>query len=431
MSWTPQPGPPGTPFTPLAFGPIHPSLKTMKISENDSALFEGPDTEERRAKKIENLVRSLSEIHGKVTASRGSSGKHLMLACPECYKNYGSRELRSRHLSINVDEHFNPSRVVKRSRRGRGKGVRGCALCHKCDRVYSVAELLSYPPQEGRRLGLVGGSLPGLNTDRYLVEDDAGVMVPAGPGKEIPISSLGESHPAALFLARRGYDRAMLYQQFAATFCEEEAPEGKEFGNRFYRRHSGGFSSTPQGRVIFYSRVGGSSVAWQGRYLDFKDGGQTWIWHPYQRSWVEEPAWDHRGGLIKYLTGKGCLCSRSLGGYDHVVQRARASGSDLVVLCEGPLDAARFPNHGLAVFGKSISAAQIRMIQFSFRRAILAFDTDAAGRSACKSAEAKLAEVGVKTARFFEGEAASSKTDVGDLDYAEAAERMNEIASTL
>lgn len=398
---------------------------------NDGLLLPDLSLDER-----ENfLAEKLGEIHGRVVRRHESGGRHLYIACPDCRQNYGhSREGKSCHLAINVELYSKGSRLSKRSKSG--KSARGYAMCMKCERVYTVNELLSYPPQPGS-----GPDQGGLNlkaaAGRYLVEDENGHMVADGPGDVVSLSGLPQNHPALIYLRSRNYDVSLLVAQFRAEFCTVEAPQGEEYGNRFYRRHADGMRSTPQGRIIFNGIVNGIRNCWQGRFLEINEtmsggGSRKWIWHPYRGTWVLEPVWDSNGPLVKYLTGTGCAKSQSLGGFDHVVSRARHSGDDWCVITEGPLDAARFPNHGLAVFGKFVSDLQALLIAGHFKRALLGFDTDIHGRKACAKAEKQLAQRGVRTVRFFPGDTPTeSKHDIGDMDYADAMEAAMQRLATI
>ena len=103
------------------------------------------------------------------------------------------------------------------------------------------------------------------------------------------------------------------------------------------------------------------------------------------------------------------------------------------VLTEGPLDAARFPGHGLAVLGKYLSEIQALLVAAEFQRAILAFDGDKAGREACTAAEILLWSRGVQTRRLFqphEGQDDNGngpKLDPGGITYDAAKSRIYQL----
>lgn len=397
-------------------------------ANNDHELFGSSLPLEDRKR---NLCEALCAIHGMGRRALEASGEHLYIPCPVCRQNYGhARERRSKHLAINLDTYFSAARFQRTKKSG--KGIAGYAMCMKHGEPFTIEQLMKYPVQPDAG-GLVSIDAP---AERYLVPDDKGNMIPDGPGEETPITSLAADHPAIVYLRSRGYDASLLAAQFSATFCTREAPEGKQFGNRFYRTHAGGFKSTPQGRVIFHAHVLGANNCWQGRYLEIKeklpDGSKrTWVYHPYEKQWVIAPDWAKGEEPVKYLTANGSHRNASLGGYDHAVSRAKHSGDDWCLITEGPLDAARAPNNGLCLFGRYVSEVQAMLIRRHFRRVILGFDTDVWGRKSCIKAEEVFARHGVSTARFFPGdEPTESKQDIGELGYEATDIRIRELLAT-
>jgi len=397
-------------------------------SANDGGLFPDLSLEEKK----KSLTQQLCEIHGQGRRAIEASGDHLYLPCPVCRQNYGhSREAKSKHLAINLDRYFASDRQTRLSKSG--KGIAGYAKCMKHDEVFSVEQLLAYEvqPHAGHKL------LIPESAGKYLIDDGRGNRIPDHPGHEIPIQSLSHEHPVHLYLKHRKFDSSLLSAQFNCTFCTQEAPEGNEFGNRFYRKHLGGFKSTPQGRIIFHAHVAGVNNCWQGRYLEIPemlaDGSKRiWVFHPYENQWVIAPNWAKGEGPVKYSTAPGASRSASLGGYDHAVSRAKHSGDTWCLVTEGPLDAARAPNNGMCLFGRYVSDIQALLIKRYFRHVILGFDTDTPGRESCTKAEEVFARHGVSTSRFFPGETASeSKADIGELSYEATAERIREILHSL
>jgi hypothetical protein len=252
-------------------------------------------------------------------------------------------------------------------------------------------------------------------------------MIPDHPGKTTPITALPHTHPVLEYLRYRDYDPILLHAQFRAAWCYEEAPEGEQY-NRWYRKHGYGWKSTPQGRIIFYSDVAGTQACWQGRYLEIERDGQTLLWHPYNEAWTPRPPWPNKEGPVKYTTASGALRNNQLCGYDAAVlaMSARSEEHKTCVLTEGPLDAARFPERGIAILGKSLSDAQALLVALKFKRAVLAFDADSAGASACVKATETLHHYGVQTMNFFtkEEQQSDSKIDAGMLGYQVCEERL-------
>jgi hypothetical protein len=250
------------------------------------------------------------------------------------------------------------------------------------------------------------------------------------------------------FIRSRDLDPVLLYQQFRAAWCEQEAPEGEQYGRRFYRKHSddgftpwepGCWKSTPQGRLILYSFVEDTQVCWQARYLETKvPGVGPFVWHPYRKMWMPRPPWQKGKDPVKYVTAPHSERNGQLCGYDYVraVARSMPVAERYCVLTEGPLDAARFPGHGLAVLGKYLSEIQALLVAAEFQRAILAFDGDKPGREACAAAEILLWSRGVQTRRLFqpnEGQDDNGngpKLDPGGITYDAAKARIYQLLNS-
>jgi hypothetical protein len=403
--------------------------------------FDAPHTE---ADRIQWVIDALQRVHGPGHTSREKHGLHLMLACPECLAAWGHRERRGKHLTFNIEKYLGIGAYANRFAEGGKKGLKsGYALCMKEHRPFSYEELLAYPTLEER--GYLNHSsriVYGGNTVRYLINDGVGNAIPDHPGIVRPISTLPYDHPCMVFIRGRDLDPVQLTRHFRAAWCEEEAPEGEQYGNRWYRKHSddgftpwkpGSWKSTPQGRLILYSDVMGVQVAWQGRYLENKvPGVGTFVFHPYKKVWMLRPPWKKGEDPVKYVTATGSERNSQLCGYDAVktVARAMPFGDRYCVLTEGPLDAARFPGHGLAVLGKYLSENQALLVAAEFTRAILAFDGDKPGREACADAEELLRSRGVQTKRLFgphEGQDDNGngpKLDPGGITYDEAKARI-------
>lgn len=396
---------------------------SIKNWHNAEAHLANQSTRDR----VEELAKRLSEIHGEVVLRLEKHGLHAYMACPKCLAAYGARELRSRHLSLNLDRHLRLGDNLTIF----AKKKRGVAMCHKEHGAFTVEDLLCYPPIQNRGFPNVVARIVGrADQQRYLVPDDHGNMIPDHPGQTVPLIGLPSSHPAILYCAARGYDPTLLAMQFGARWCYLEAPEGEQYGSRFYRKHYGGWKSTPQGRLIFYSFINEEQVCWQARYLEISGGGHCMVWHPYMQIWHPRPAWGKGEDPIKYITAYGAFRNSQLCGYDHVVRHARNMGDPepICVLTEGPLDAARFPNHGMALLGKYLSEVQVQLIQANFKRVILAFDTDKAGQEARDDAEGVLRNAGIRTCRFFTeqeyADGLANKIDAGQLGYQACAERF-------
>lgn len=289
---------------------------------------------------------------------------------------------------------------------------------------------------------IVGGAGSADRESYWEPDPETGIMCPPPPGKVVPITELPDDHPACQYLIDRGYDLARLEEQLAVGFCYEEYPSSKE-KQIFYRKMPGGWKDTPQHRIIFRSMIGGVPMTWQARYIEkvSDDGLNKYALHPYAGGHLEPGAnlfpammelknnapagtkvsasqgflpgkgmclhvWSHthtranpqaewlpvspfdelKDGILrfkpaKYRTAK--YSSRELMGLDAAIERANNDPSDIkwVVLCEGPLDAARVGPGGVATIGSSISMVNAAKIVKNFHIVFLAYDTDVAGRA--------------------------------------------------
>jgi len=362
--------------------------------------------------RIQNLCEKLIAIHGPGHTSQESGGKHLNIACPKCLEIYGRKELRSRHLAFNLDKYF---RVGKWKPRLGARPPKGYAQCMKEHGAASLEELLGYTPISER-------GFPDVTLSRFVDRqedttyvDPLGRLVPKVPGNCIPVHRLPDDHPCSEYLRERDLDPMLLWSQFHASFCSEgrrELEHDQPGGIPLNEQHGRGWRNTAQGRLIFFSRMQGSDIAWQTRVVE-KDGLYL---HPYSSAWVEaEP--------IRYQTGKGSLRNRQLCGFEHVVNSiSPGDPSPLCVITEGPLDAAMFPTRGMAVLGKFMSEEQALLIRLYFKRALLAFDagSDKPGAKAHTQVKAQLESKGLVVRDFWEGsEYARDRGHDGKIDAAQ------------
>lgn len=386
--------------------------------------------------RVTAVAERLAERHGKVVIRKEKNGIHLYMASPEALEEDGKRELGKRHLALNVEKALRLGRFADKYD-GRPTG-----MCMKYKTRYQLEDLLTWPTLEERNITTTGkGTVHSAAEDRYLITDDKGNQIPDHPGVVTLIGSLNHKHAAREYLEYRDYDPYLLEAQFRTSFCTQEAPPGKEF-NRWYREHAAGWKSTPQGRLIFHCDMCNVQVGWQGRYLEIVEGEDPNIsirvWHPYNERWEYrvldgEPAWPYedvedRWPPIKYQTAPGSLRNSTLCGFDHAVRMAKARSRELstCLLGEGPLDAGRFPQHGIALLGKYLSEAQALIVSAWFKRVVLAFDTDESGRELTDNAQKLLESKGVDVSRMStEG----LVKDVGELTYSDGQDRLDDAYS--
>ena len=354
--------------------------------------------------EMRTLLQKLTAVHGPMLGGRPmqeARGVHAYFACPECLKTDGVVELQSKHLAINLD------RCLVRGSRWRCKAgtfnADRSASCMKRGHSFSVLELMSMKPLSERCEWAPGSIiLPTSIKEVHLVDDGRGNMIPEHPGKVIPLPLLPDDHPAIEYVKSRQFDKHALFAQFGACYCTAEVAED-ETAERYYKRYSGGFKATPQGRIIFYINELGIQRGWQGRVLEKIDGNRRLLWHPYDGCWTvvwerdaEDKPWvlrekydtDDKKNMAKfpkYKIGDGCQKSRFFMGFDGAMKWNREQGREknrLIILCEGALDAARFGSPTCAILGKHVSPDQIRLLQKNFHTVVWVGDNDVVGKQA-------------------------------------------------
>lgn len=253
---------------------------------------------------------------------------------------------------------------------------------------------MSFLPIDQRVPNYVHSTLQvSLKDKKYpLVNLGNGIEIPYPPGDVTPLAELPTDHRAFQYLIGRGYNPHKLDEQFDCGFCTKELTCTKENGV-FYRAWEGGFKNTPQNRIIFRAKMNGIVRGWQGRLMDFWDDDQYYILHPYTDAWTKvghkeqgelvyvDPFNGPRRKLAKYANALGMVSAEFLFGYDSFMLRNKdiPVSQRVVVLTEGPLDAARFPANGLAYTRAHVSPAQARLASSMAGTVVLAYDNDAAG----------------------------------------------------
>lgn len=233
---------------------------------------------------------------------------------------------------------------------------RRCYVNHKFDTEIAGAEVL-YPVhcwnEECQRKGLAkwfleryrawrsnnymppaaGGAPADVVMDKPMTMED---MARHSAGEHVKLSgvqklsSLLRGHQALEYLLARGFDPAALERDY-----------GVGYKGRAYKYTNSSM------RIVIPIRWGGYEVGWQARAipghspLTFEESkkGKSW---PYRQP--------------KYFTSPGFLKGKFLYNIDV------AAGYDTVVLVEGVTDAWRVGPWGAAMFGKSLSYDQIRLL---------------------------------------------------------------------
>lgn len=365
------------------------------------------------ADDAKSLAESLAALHGDVLLAHEKHGLHAYLACPLCLMADGDRELKSRHLAVNIDKHFGRGKTASglRGHSGQTENRRtGCCM-KRPEHVFSVRDLLEFAPLEKRNFAVSRrGRVTFTDNQAWLVPygtkpDGTPIFVPGGPsdgthGSSIPINSPeGRASPGGLYLLNRGYDLDQLWSMFATSFIVREFPENEL---RRYRKLPGGFRDSHQGRISFTGFMYGVPVIYQTRILDtnevLPDGSKRhWVFNGQIMQWVCVAAIDAQGREFmmpgfnnpefpwkpsKYRTGNGAQKSSAVMGLDAAIEwnRVYRQGQKSVgIVLEGPLDAGRLGSPAMATLGKFISTDQAELLARHFHTVILVPDNDAAG----------------------------------------------------
>ena len=387
---------------------------------------------------MRTLLQKLTAKHGPMLGGRPmreARGVHAYFACPECLKTDGVVELQSKHLAINLD------RCLVRGLRWRCKAgtfnADRSASCMKRGHSFGVLELTEMAPLSERCSWAPGAIItPTTIREVHLVDDGRGNMIPEHPGKVIPLPLLPDDHPAIEYVKSRGFTSRGLFSQFRASYCLEEKIED-EIAERYYKRFSGGFKATPQGRLIFYLDELGVQRGWQGRVLEKVDGNRKLWWHPYDGCWTvvaeregEAQPWklkekydtgDHKSLLKfpKYQIGSGTRKSLYFLGFDSCLKWHRENGRErkrVAILCEGALDAARLGMPAMCVMGKNLSPDQIRLLQKNFHTVVWVGDNDVIGKQATE----KVKRLIPSALDFHTVDVPGDFKDLGEMPEAEA-----------
>ncbi len=371
--------------------------------------------------EVVRLAQQLSEIHGDIGISSETGGYHLNMASPYLLATSGRDELMKRHLAVNASMYFGLGEYEDMSPRKRDK----CGLCMKSRRPYRVSELYEYPPLSKRGFPEFGaGKIVEKAADRYEIDDGNGNMIPDHPGIVTPVIMLPPEHQARHYLASREggpANLAHLHKMFGLSWCTHEAPENRDIGRWYAKRHVG-WKDTPQGRIIFNGFIRGVRRIWQGRYLEHEDDQNHYVWHPYQQQWIRDayrlspqedwvfvppfdlPFINGAGTEVKWKPSKYINAHGSqrgewgILGYDAAVEwnKVRNFSKRFAVLGEGPMDAGRFGPPGVAGIGSYLSMEQARLLAGEFSTVICAQDSDAAGERAREVAHKVLSACDVR-----------------------------------
>jgi hypothetical protein len=328
------------------------------------------------------FINRIVERHGGgiLFRSKKQQNIELQVADPVLLEQDGDKELLSRHLYINIDK-------VTNEQHNRA------ACCIKDGRVYDVRELLQMLPIEDRSLNIpkskVKRRVSVIDRLQFMRRDDAGNLVPQGPGECTPVDALDADHPAAQYLLSRGFNLTVLVKQFGTAWCHTENP------NLPYKSLPGEFSATPQGRIVFFIHQLGVERGWQARRLERYKGNELQFWHPYHEQWETVAVKGTNGlsvlprysgqtigkapGVIlkqKYVIGIGVEKSQTLMGFDAAREWCKTNNKKTVGIVEGVLDAARLGPPFCSIMGLQLSTNQSALVANHFDRVIYTSDND-------------------------------------------------------
>lgn len=416
---------------------------TKEMYEEEELYTSGTITTADIPEQVKALAQQLSKIHGPVQVTSEASGMHLYIADPELLLKDGEKELSSRHMAINVDKYFGlgkwdvdeyptkENQTLYKKYRMEGKEV-PCCMSMKTSKPSSVSYLLSLPPVEQRinTTRTIQANVFSSSTNKNLVYDSKGNLVPAGPGSIIPLSELPDKHPAREYLQQRGYNPDLLGQEYSVGYCNMAAVEDRAKGV-YWSRLPSGVKNSPAGRIIFpMLDADGVRRGWQARAIEYKSPSERWLWTDSE-GWLQLEQNDKDlhvskyfpdgfKKLHKYINAKGMARNEVMFGLYQAVNYFRDDvpwADRYCILMEGALDVAKGGPPCIALLGKSMSQSQAEQIQKHFGKVYVVADQDEAGHSMLKSVAKHLRN----THQIIELLLPEGKKDLGDCTYEEAA----------
>ena len=359
-------------------------------------------------REVLRLAHRLRQKHGDVLVAHEKKGTHLYMASPKCLDMYGAIELQKRHLAVNADKFLCTG--MYRRLRGTYAPDRS-AVCMKTGQAYGVQQLLDMPTLKERGFGDGASSVQVTLPPAYDTAND-GTLLPKPPGDCVDLEDLPPGHACLEFIRTRKLNLRKLKEVARAQYCVAEFPESEE-SRIFYKRLTGGWKDTPQGRLILYCDIQGNPVGWQARILTRDVGNERLHFHPYDNRWVvthtrehEEAKWELVEDLApvkseftgktkswdpsKYRTARGAFRNSLLMGLDAALawnlRQGIAKKNRVVVITEGPLDAVRMGSPAVALLGKHFSPQQAALVLKHFGVVALLGDNDKAGNKMLESA---------------------------------------------
>ena len=170
-----------------------------------------------------------------------------------------------------------------------------------------------------------------ISTTDFVYPEIEERKIPDLPGECIPLTQLPPDHKAIVFLKQRNFDPAELFSKFGVMYC-----------------HNSSQYPYAIDKLVFPIDFEGRRVGWQCRYIG-----------------------NSPKNMPKYFSAPGMSISRYVYNYD------TAKNHPYGVIVEGVFDAIRI-GYAIAVFGKTISRAQLSLITSTWNKCLVFLDPDAA-----------------------------------------------------
>lgn len=255
----------------------------------------------------------------------GKNGLEFKICCPFCLSRYG-KEDRNYKLSLNPDLN--------------------AAHCFRCGYSSSISKIFKIAPgkqQPARKVVTLN-------------------RTSEPPGELVRLSELPDDHACCNYIRGRGFSVKALDEYYGVMYCAR----GRKF--------AGGLYDTTD-TVVFPIWMYGKLAGWQSRLM-------------YNPEKLTERECESMGFLRdedgkpirppKYFTDPAMKKGECLYNFDLARQ------SELVVICEGTMDAMAVGPCAVATFGKGVSEEQSRLVQCNWKLAAILLDPGDAAEEMAK-----------------------------------------------
>lgn len=257
--------------------------------------------------------------------SRGRNGLEFRICCPFCLKRYGKED---RKFKLGLNPSMN------------------AAHCFRCGYSGTVSGI--FKVKEDRDEPIRKVSLANRKSEP--------------PGDLVRLSDLPDDHRCCNYIRGRGFSVEALDRFYGVMYCSS----GKKF--------AGGLFDTTN-TVVFPVWMNGKLAGWQSRLM----------YNPDTLTEAECEAMgfmrDEDGEIVrppKYFTDPAMKKGDCLYNFD------LAKESEMVVVCEGTMDAMAVGPCGVATFGKGVTEMQARIIQNNWKLAAILLDPGDAAEEMAK-----------------------------------------------